>query len=119
MRLATELIVVRGDGKTHSVAAVVRAADDTVATGLNLFHFTGGPCAELTALANLAAQTSSPARLIVAVGDRGRGVLPPCGRCRQVLLDTQPEVHVILEIGRDPLPIAECLPFSYGWNDHQ
>ena len=88
VRLATELIALRGDGQAHSVAAVVQAADDTVAAGLNLFHFTGGPCAELTALANLAAQTSSPARLIVAVGDRGRGVLTPCGRCRQVLLDT-------------------------------
>ena len=90
VRIATDLIAVRGDGQTHSVATVVQAADETVATGLNLFHFTGGPCAELTALANLASLTSSPARLIVAVGDHGCGVLAPCGRCRQVLLDAQP-----------------------------
>ena len=119
VRIATDLIAVRGDGQTHSVATVVQAADETVATGLNLFHFTGGPCAELTALANLASLTSSPARLIVAVGDHGRGVLAPCGRCRQVLLDAQPAVHVILEMGGDPLPIAECLPFSYRWNHHK
>lgn len=41
--LAEELLTVGGDGETHSVAAAALAADGTVATGLNLFHFTGGP----------------------------------------------------------------------------
>lgn len=33
---------------------------------------------------------------MVAVGDRERGVVPPCGRCRQVLLDYFPGLKVIV-----------------------
>ena len=80
--LAMRLIAERSDGETHTVAAAVLTADGLVAEGLNLLHFTGGPYAELTALAAAAAIISAPAELIVAVGDGGRGVIPPCGRCR-------------------------------------
>ena len=39
-----------GDGRLHTVAAAVRDTAGGVHTGINLFHFTGGPCAELVAL---------------------------------------------------------------------
>lgn len=119
---AEELVVKRSDGETHTVAAAAEAADGTVVTGLNVFHLNGRPCAELVAIANAAAATDAPLCRVVAVGDGGRGVLPPCGRCRQVLLDLQPTVDVILpgdNGGIRLVPVTELLPLAYSWRDHQ
>jgi cytidine deaminase len=56
------------------------------------------------------------------VGDRDRGVVPPCGRCRQVLLDYFPAVKVIVG-GEDDctrtVRITDLLPEGYVWADHQ
>ncbi|MFD0787076.1 cytidine deaminase, partial [Micromonospora azadirachtae] len=58
---------------------------------------------------------------IVAVGDRGRGVIPPCGRCRQVLQDYFPSIRVIVGPADGPrvVPIGDLLPETYVWADHQ
>lgn len=58
---------------------------------------------------------------MVAVGDRERGVIPPCGRCRQVMLDYFPDVKVIVGApGRlRAVPVAALLPESYVWADQQ
>lgn len=55
------------------------------------------------------------------MGDRERGVVPPCGRCRQVLLDYFPALKVIVGMGDGlrTVPVAELLPESYVWADHQ
>ena len=52
---------------------------------------------------------------IVAVGDRGRGVIAPCGRCRQILLDLHPDCFVIVptQDGPDYTPIRDMLPTPY------
>jgi len=34
----------------HTMGAAVRAADGRMFSGVNRYHFTGGPCAELVAL---------------------------------------------------------------------
>lgn len=78
-----------GDGNLHTVAAAVLDEHDGMHVGLNLYHFTGGPCAELVALANTRRAGARDPRLIVAVGDNNRGVLAPCGRDRQVLADRE------------------------------
>ncbi|GAA0702119.1 hypothetical protein GCM10010193_66150 [Kitasatospora atroaurantiaca] len=48
-------------------------------------------------------------------------MVPPCGRCRQVLLDYFPALKVI--VGADDrlrtLAITDLLPESYVWADHQ
>lgn len=98
-----------GDGDRHTVAAAVRCGDGRIVTGVNLYHFTGGPCAEMVALANAAG--CSVVR-VVAVGDDGRGVVPPCGRCRQVMLDLFPGVEVMLPHGL-VASVAELLPHGY------
>jgi cytidine deaminase len=107
--------------ENHTVAAAARAADGRVVTGVNAFHFTGGPCAELVVIGAAAAQGAYDLVAIVAVGDRDRGVLPPCGRCRQVLLDYFPSIRVIVGTGDRlrAVPIADLLPDSYVWADHQ
>lgn len=119
IEVATALIATRGDGVTHTVAAAVLTEDGCIGTGVNLFHFTGGPCAELVALAVAAAQTASPVCLVVAVGDQERGIIAPCGRCRQVILDLHPEAQIILAEGVAPTPARELLPSSYVWVDYQ
>ncbi len=55
------------------------------------------------------------------MGDRDRGVVPPCGRCRQVLLDYFPALKVIVgEVNRvRTVLITDLLPESYVWADHQ
>lgn len=37
-------------GGIHTMEAAVRATSGRTFTGMNLYHFTGGPCAELAAL---------------------------------------------------------------------
>ncbi|CAL9598588.1 cytidine deaminase [Streptomyces sp. enrichment culture] len=109
----------RGDNHTMAVAA--RARDGRIVTAVNAYHFTGGPCAELVVVGAAAAQGVYELETIVAVGDRERGVVPPCGRCRQVLLDYFPGLRVIVGDGDRvrAVPVADLLPETYVWADHQ
>ncbi|TFC91940.1 cytidine deaminase [Cryobacterium sp. TMT3-29-2] len=108
------------DNDTHTVASAAMDTQGNVHTGVNVFHFTGGPCAELVVIAAAAQALAGPLVTIVAVGDHDRGVLAPCGRCRQVLLDLHPDVAVILPLpGGDVTaePIRDLLPRSYSAPD--
>jgi cytidine deaminase len=55
---------------------------------------------------------------MVAVADRDRGILAPCGRCRQVLLDYQPHIRVIVssEEVAQSVPIKDLLPYANRWS---
>ncbi|MFI5916263.1 ASCH domain-containing protein [Dactylosporangium sp. NPDC051541] len=110
-----------GDGNIHTVAAAVLDEHGRIHVSLNLYHFTGGPCAELVALAVARTAGARAPRLIVAVGDAGRGVLAPCGRDRQVLADYHPGIHVIVPTveGTRIEPIAGLLPHTYQWERQQ
>ena len=94
------------------------AANGQIVIGVNVYHFTGGPCAELVVIGRAAAEGVGPLREIVAVGDGNRGILSPCGRCRQVLLDYFPEIQVIVLNGREPrvVTIAELMPWGNRWD---
>ncbi|MFK4545803.1 cytidine deaminase [Streptomyces tendae] len=108
-------------GDNHTMAAAARARDGRIVTAVNAYHFTGGPCAELVVVGAAAAQGVYELETIVAVGDRGRGVVPPCGRCRQVLLDYFPGLGVIVGDGDRvrAVPVTDLLPETYVWADHQ
>ena len=80
----------------HTMCAAVRDTDGRMFAGVNLFHFTGGPCAELVALGAARANGGRSIATIVAVGNHGRGVVGPCGRDRQVLFDYYPGIRVLL-----------------------
>lgn len=116
--IATELISRRGDGVDHTVAAAARDASGTIHTGVNLHHFTGGPCAEVVVMAVAVSTSNERLTTIVAIGDRGRGVVPPCGRCRQIMADYFPEVKVIVP-GGHAVPVTELLPFTFFWPARQ
>ncbi|AYG84807.1 Blasticidin-S deaminase [Streptomyces hundungensis] len=121
VRAAAQVAATRCRGDNHTMAAAGRARDGRIITAVNAYHFTGGPCAELVLIGTAAAQGAYELETIVAVGDRDRGVVPPCGRCRQVLLDYYPATHVIVGSGDrlGTVSIGELLPESYVWADHQ
>jgi cytidine deaminase/uncharacterized protein YqfB (UPF0267 family) len=105
-----------GDG-THTMGAAVLADDGRMYGGVNLYHFTGGPCAELVTLGAARAQGAREMRCIVAVGNHGRGVVGPCGRDRQVFVDYYPTMRVIVPTPYGPRSVlaAELLPLAQRW----
>lgn len=106
-----------GEDGAHTMGAAVRAADGRMFAGVNLYHFTGGPCAELVALGAARAAGASDLTHIVAVGNHGRGPVGPCGRDRQVLFDYHPGIRVILptRVGVRSVTAADLLPLATGW----
>jgi cytidine deaminase len=99
----------------HTVAAAALDTAGRIHTGVNVYHFTGGPCAELVALGAAAAAQAGPIVVMAAAGDGGRGLMPPCGRCRQVMLDLHPDVDVAVPTGSGPemRSISSLLPSSF------
>ena len=121
IQAAAHVARTRCRGDNHTMAAAARAVDGRIITAMNAYHFTGGPCAELVLIGAAAGQGVYKLDTIVAVGDRDRGVVPPCGRCRQVLLDYFPALKVIVGAGdrTRTVHIADLLPETYVWADHQ
>ncbi|HUX03451.1 MAG TPA: hypothetical protein VMV53_00885 [Acidimicrobiales bacterium] len=119
IRFASSIIEAHGDGEIHTVAAAVRSVEGAMYGGINLYHFTGGPCAELCALANARASGARELTTIVAVGDDGRGPLSPCGRDRQVLFDYYPGIRVLVPTGDGvrSLAVTDLLPLGYRRNE--
>jgi cytidine deaminase len=109
-------------------------------TGINTFHFSGSLCAENVAFSNAAADGCSSLNTpgltrtergeteeglgekermmcVVAVANDERGVISPCGRCRQFMFDYYPEIRVIVKTGvgdeLGTVGIDELLPYAY------
>ncbi|MEV7615484.1 cytidine deaminase [Streptomyces sp. NPDC089799] len=121
IQAAAEVARTHCRGDNHTMAAAARAENGRIVTAVNAYHFTGGPCAELVVIGAAAGQGLHALDTIVAVGDRDRGVVPPCGRCRQVLLDYFPNLNVIVGEGDRirTVRITDLLPETYVWADHQ
>ncbi|GAA1541200.1 cytidine deaminase [Actinomadura kijaniata] len=121
VQAAARVVAAYAHRDVHTVASAARARDGRVFTAMNVYHFTGGPCAELVVMGTAAAHGAYELDAIVAVGDDGRSILPPCGRCRQVLIDYFPAIRAIVGTAEEPraLPIGELLPESYIWEDIQ
>ena len=106
-----------GEDGVHTVGAAVRADDGRVYVGVNLYHFTGGPCAELVALGAARAGGARSLEAIVAVGNQGRGILAPCGRDRQILLDYHPAITVIVPTEHGPRSVStqDLMLLAFDW----
>ena len=102
----------------HTMGAAVRADDGRVFVGVNLYHFTGGPCAELVALGCARAGGATGVTAIVAVGNHGRGPVGPCGLDRQVLLDYYQGIRVLLPTpeGVRSVLIEDLVPLATRWS---
>ncbi len=120
IQAAAHVARTRCRGDNHTMAAAARARDGRIVTAVNAYHFTGGPCAELV-LIGVAATQRIRAGHNRRRGRRDRGVVSPCGRCRQVLLDYFPALKVIIGEGDriQTVLITDLLPESYVWADHQ
>ena len=109
-----------------TVGSAAICSDGRIFTGINVFHFSGGPCAENVALANATAAGVASAlspgvgdgaqlTTIVAVTNDDRGVISPCGRCRQMMFDFYPDIQVIVRDGSElrVVGMTDLLPFAY------
>ena len=107
-----------GEDGVHTMGAAVRAVDGKMYGGVNLHHFTGGPCAELVALGHARASGARELSTIVAVGNGGRGPVGPCGRDRQVLFDYYRNIRVILPTadGIRSVRIRDLMPLGAVWS---
>ena len=85
----------------HTVSAALRTASGRIYVGINI-ETTHGPCAEPVAIGTALTNDDRGIEAIVAVRHRGNGyeVLPPCGTCRQILIDYAPDAIVIHPSGR-------------------
>jgi cytidine deaminase len=108
VQAATAVAKLRCRSDNHTVAAAARTADGRMFTGVNVHHVTGGSCAEVVTVGAAATQGVTELETIVVVGDRGRGVLPPCERCRQVLRDYFPTLRVIV----GPIDALRAVPIT-------
>lgn len=119
--VAEALAQTLGDDDNHTVAAAVMDISGRIYKAANVYHFTGGPCAELVALGVAATAGAKQFLTIAAAGDRGRGLISPCGRCRQVLLDHHPDIMVAVPTAHGPRvrPILKLLPDAYISPDSQ
>ena len=111
MCAAEDLIAHRENG--HSHAAAVLCADGQVFLGVNFYHFSGGPCAETVAFGRMLTDTDSPPTTVVAVARSGRGVVTPCGVCRQIMHDRWPGIGIIMtrDGGLSKVTLSELFPY--------
>ena len=108
----------------HTVAAALRGRDGQVWTGLHLGATVGrlSVCAEAVALGRAIMDGDGTIECAVAVRhpkpdetDRAITVVPPCGACRENLLDYDRDAHVIVNTaeGLRRVKVRDLLPFPY------
>ncbi|WP_406834890.1 hypothetical protein ACICHK_00425 [Streptomyces sp. AHU1] len=106
----------------HQIAAALQDADGTIHIGLHLDAMVGraSVCAEAGALS--AARLATGADLVAVAAVRYpkpteppvARIVPPCGLCRELLLDHAPNLRAVTP-GRTPAlaPLAGLLPHKY------
>ena len=93
--------VLSQDVSCGGVAAALLTDNASVFTGLSIdANCSIGFCAEHAAIAAMVTAGESRIDTIVAVGDAGRGVIPPCGRCREFIAQLGHPTRILLPGGR-------------------
>lgn len=121
IQAAEELAATLGTDENHTVAAAAMDTNGIIHRAVNVYHFTGGPCAEFVVMGLAATAGAGPLLTMAAAGDGGRGLIAPCGRCRQALLDIHPDIMVAVPGANGPRmrPIRKLLPDTYFFPDAQ
>ena len=109
--------VLSPDGFTAGgVGAAILTADGNVYTGICIDVACGiGFCAEHSAIAEMLKHRETQIRAVVAVGDTE--VLPPCGRCREFMMQIDrrnADADVIISADQT-IKLRDLLPFY--WNE--
>lgn len=107
-----------------SVGAAIRAASGAVYSGCNVENASFGVsiCAERAALfAAVTAGEREFTALAVAAGLDGREDAPPCGACRQALVEFSPDMMITYRSGGADVtrPLRELLPDPFLRKDGQ
>ena len=108
----------------HTVAAAVRGKDGRIWTGLHIGTTVGrlAVCAEAVAFGRAVLEGDGTIATAVAVRhpkpeeiDRELAVVPPCGACREMILDHAPDAAIIVKADTNlvKMPIRQLLPFPY------
>ena len=108
----------------HMVAAAVRGRDGRVWTGIHLGATVGRMqvCAEAVALGRAIIEGDGTVECAVAVRHpkphevaRDLAVVPPCGACREMIVDFDPDAEVIVPMGGGlvRVPVRALLPLPY------
>ena len=109
----------------QEVGAALRTRSGKIFTGVNLDAYLGrmAVCAEAVALGRAFVDLGDDGiAMIVAVRhpppgakDQTISVVSPCGACRELIFDYDPNARVIVPNGKSPsiVPIAELLPNKY------
>ncbi len=108
----------------HTVGAAIRAKDGRIWTGVHIGTTVGrlAICAEAVAFGRAVLEGDGTIQTAVAVRhpkpeeeDRELAVVPPCGGCREMILDHAVEAMVIVKgaSGLVKLPIRALLPCPY------
>lgn len=102
------------DLSAGSVAAALRTDAGHIYTGISLHLACGiGFCAEHSAIAEMLKHRERRIAEIVALGEQG--IRPPCGRCRELMLQVSPDnanTRVAIGEGQSVL-LSELLPHHW------
>ena len=99
------------------VGAALLGSDGSISEGCNVENaaFPSGTCAERAALAAAVTRGIRAFRMI-AIASTGDAPAPPCGMCRQALVEFSPELDVIsfTRAGREARwRLADLLPHAF------
>jgi cytidine deaminase len=108
----------------HMVAAAIRSRDGRIWTGVHIGTTVGrlSVCAEAVAFGRAVMDGDGTIQTAVAVrhpkpeeADRELAVVPPCGACREMILDHAPGAAIIVKDAGVliKLPIRTLLPLPY------
>ena len=108
----------------HMVGAALRTRDGRIFTGVHLGATVGrlSVCAEAIALGRAVLEGDGTVECAVAVRHPKPGepvqeiaVVPPCGACREMLTDFDPDADVIVQTpaGLARMPVRVLLPMPY------
>ena len=121
-KLAQKVLISTNNSGRHTVAAGILTKSENQYFGINCDSI-HGTCAEIVAIANYVMKGDKEIETIVAISARGEGddaIIPPCGNCRQILIENFPDINVIVRMKNETVKIKinELLPFAYD-NDYK
>lgn len=118
IRIALETLAKNFDDGVynHTVGAAIRCRSGKVYTGVNCDGIHGS-CAEYITMGIAISDGARDYDTIVAVHEKHLNcVIPPCGNCRQMLLEYCPDIRVIVNDDEGKLVkvgIRDLLPFAW------
>ena len=103
------------------VGAALLCSDGTVFTGCNVENAAYGQClcAERTALVKAVSEGHTHDWKTLAVISRGEDYCWPCGACRQMLYEFQPNLRILVargDLSYQEVTLAQLMPHGFGPN---